>query len=169
MTPILLKGSQDPDQLDLTQDMMNLDIDDGDFTRYFSLWCDLESATFIQDLQPNKPQSLRIEPNASGPGSVIFFNDEYIGSKICISLEDFRELLLRSVNGDGSSFIKYKGHVVSLTKDGVFQILWAASNIGDSGANEIQNLISKFFEGERNVTNTKVNFVKPIAKQRGSR
>jgi len=59
--------------------------------------------------------------------------------------------------------------VVSLTKDGVFQILWAASNIGDSGANEIQNLISKFFEGERNVTNTKVNFVKPIAKQRGSK
>jgi len=48
-------------------------------------------------------------------------------------------------------------------------MLWDKSNIGDSGANEIQNLISKFFEGERNVTNTKVNFVKPIAKQRGSR
>jgi len=88
MTPILLKGSQDPEQLDLTQDMMNLDIDDGNFTRYFSLWCDLESATFIQDLQPNQPQSLRIEPNASGPGSLIFFNDEIIGSKVCISVED---------------------------------------------------------------------------------
>jgi len=47
-------------------------------------------------------------------------------------------------------------------------MLWDKSNIGDLGANEIQNLISKFFEGERNVTNTKVNTENSAAKQRGS-
>lgn len=51
-------------------------------------------------------------------------------------------------------------------------MLFTESNVGDEGANEKQNLIMKFIEGDReaqNITNTKVNLQNPVAKQRGAK
>jgi len=130
--------------------------------------CKHGSDNLIQDLPANKVQSIQIQPNDSGSGSVILFNGQNIGPTICISVGDNREFLIRPVNGDGSSFIKLEGHVVTKTKKGVIEMMWGDSNISDSGAKYEQNFILEFFQEESNVTNTKVNFVKPVAKQRGS-
>ena len=122
--------------MDLTLDENYLDLNGRNTHDYVSAWCNPtnETLTFIQNLTPNEPQILQFEPNASGSGSVIRFNGELKGPKICISVGDYREFLIRSVNGDGSSFKKLKGHVVTKTKHGVIEMMWGDSNIGDSGA-----------------------------------
>ena len=49
--------------------------------------------------------------------------------------------------------------MVTKTKEGLYEMLWCDSNIGDSGTkDELQNFILEFFEEESNVTNSKVNF-----------
>jgi hypothetical protein len=122
--------------MDLTLDTTKLDTAGLTLGENLNDKCKHGSDTLIHDLLPNKPQSLQFESNASGSGSVILFNGDNKGPTICISVGDYREFLIRSVNGDGSSFIKLEGHVVTLTKEGLLAMLWGKSNIGDYGANE---------------------------------
>jgi len=132
MTPICFFGPGDPEQMDLTQETTSLDTAGLTYEEYLKDKCKHSSVTLIQDLQANRVHTIQFEPNSSG--SIIIYDGENKGPTICISVGDYREFLIRSASGDGSSFIKLLGHVVTKTKEGRFEDLWGDSNIGDSGA-----------------------------------
>ena len=52
-------------------------------------------------------------------------NEEEKGQKICIEMNDNREWLVTSVDGDPGAFHKIKGHMVVKDKEsGSFEIMW---------------------------------------------
>jgi len=132
MTPILFLGSGHPKQMDLNLDTTRFDTAGLTLQEFLNDKCKNGSVTLIQDLQANRVHTIQFEPNSSG--SIIIYDGENKGPTICISVGDYREFLIRSASGDGSSFIKLLGHVVTKTKEGRFEVLWGDSNIGDSGA-----------------------------------
>jgi len=134
MTPILFFGSGHPQQMDLNLDTTRFDTAGLTLQEFLNDKCKNGSVTLIQDLLANRVHTIQFEPNASGSGSDIIYDGENKGPTICISVGDYREFLIRSASGDGSSFIKLLGHVVTKTKEGRFEVLWGDSNIGDSGA-----------------------------------
>jgi len=134
MTPILFFGSGHAEQMDFTQDTTNFDTGGLTPQEFVNDKCKHGSVTLIQDLPANRVHTIRFEPNASG--SDIIYNGENKGPTICISVGDNREFLIRSASGDGSSFKKLEGHVVTKTKEGRFEGLWGDSNIGDSGTKD---------------------------------
>jgi len=132
--------------MDLNLDTTRFDTAGLTLQEFLNDKCKNGSVTLIQDLLANRVHSIQFKPNASGSGFDIIYDGENKGPTICISVGDNREFLIRSASGDGSSFKKLEGHVVTKTKEGRFEGLWGDSNIGDSGTKDkIQNFILELF------------------------